>query len=79
MADAFDDQRQQVGAVPDQVQEILGVDRRQFPPPEDPGTMTPEARELQDTIDTYKKQRRLKRITVVDLLGLLAQLGYRRA
>jgi hypothetical protein len=40
--------------------------------------MTAAAVELQDAIDTYKIQRRLKRITVVELLGLLDELGYRR-
>jgi len=32
----------------------------------------------QNVIDTYKIERRLKRITVVELLGLLENLGYRR-
>jgi hypothetical protein len=78
MAKSFEDRRQLAGDVPEQVEEECGVDRRQFPPPEDPSTMTAAAVELQDAIDTYKIQRRLKRITVVELLGLLDELGYRR-
>jgi len=79
MAKAFDDRRQLAGDVPEQVEVALGVDRRQFPPPDDLAAVTEEAMELQDAIDTYKIRRRLKRITVVELLGLLDQLGYRRA
>jgi hypothetical protein len=78
MAKAFEDRRHLASEVPEQVEEILGVDRRQFPPPEDPSTVTEEAAELQDTIDTYKIQNGLKRITVVELLGLVEKLGYRR-
>ena len=78
MANEFEDRRQQAGDFPEQVAEATGVDRRQFPPPEDPSTVTPEAVELQDAIDTYKIHRRLKRITVVELIGLLDNLGYRR-
>jgi len=78
MAKAFDDRRQGAGNVPEQVEAALGLDRRQFPPPEDPATMTDEAMELQDAIDSYKIERHLKRITVVELLGLLETLGYRR-
>jgi len=78
MANEFEDRRQQAGEVPGQVAEALGIDRRQFPPPDDPSCMTAEAVELQDAIDTYKIERRLKRITVVELIGLLEDLGYRR-
>jgi len=78
MAAAFEDRRQLAGDVPEQVEAALGVDRRQFPPPDDPETMTEEAAELQNAIDTYKIERHLKRITVVELLGLLDGLGYRR-
>lgn len=78
MAKAFEDRRQLAREVPEQVEEILGVDRRQFPPPDDASTVTAQAAELQDAIDTYKIQNGLKRITVVDLLGLLERLGYRR-
>ncbi len=78
MAKAFDDRRRGTGNVFEQVEEARGVDRRQFPPPDDPSSMTTEAVELQNAIDAYKIQRRLTRITVVELLGLLDQLGYRR-
>jgi len=79
MAKTSEDRRQHAGDVPEQVEAALGVDRRRFPLPADPATVTPEAAELQDAIDTYKIQRRLKRITVVELLGLMENLGYRRA
>jgi hypothetical protein len=78
MAKAFEDRRLLAGEVPEQVEEILGVDRRQFPPPENTSTVTAQAAELQDAIDTYKIQNGLKRITVVELLALLDKLGYRR-
>ena len=78
MAKAFDDRRQGTGDVSEQVDEARGIDRRQFPPPDDLSSMTTEAVELQDAIDSYKIERRLTRITVVELLGLLDQLGYRR-
>ena len=77
MATAFENRRQLAGDVPEQVEAALGVDRRQFPPPDDPETVTEAAAELQKVIDTYKIERRLKRITVVELLGLLENLGYR--
>jgi len=55
-----------------------GAERRQFPPPDDPRAMSPAAGELQKAIDAFKLERRLARITVPDLLGLLGQLGYRK-
>jgi len=79
MASAFQERRENVAEVPKQVEEVLGVDRRQFPPPEDPSTVTKEAQQLMDRIDAYKIERGLKRITVVELLNLLEELGYRRA
>lgn len=78
MATAFENRRQFAGNVPEQVEAALGADRRQFPPPDDQETVTDAAVELQGAIDTYKIDRRLKRITVVELLGLLENLGYRR-
>ncbi len=79
MSSAFQERREKMQDVPQQVEEILGVDRRQFPPPQDASAITEEAKEVQDRIDTYKIQHGLKRITVVELLGLLEELGYRRA
>jgi len=75
MARAFTDRRHEVGDPPDQA-EALGIDRRQFPPPADPESVPEAAWELQQAIDAYKMARGLKRITVVELLGLLEDLGY---
>jgi len=77
MAHAFTERRHAVSDLPEQA-EVTGIDRRQFPPPADPQSVSPEAWDLQDAIDTYKIARGLKRITVVELLGLLQDLGYRR-
>jgi len=55
------------------------ADRRQFPPPDDPDKVSAAARELQRTIDAYKKERGLNRLSIDQLLGLMEQMGYRRA
>ena len=55
------------------------VDRRQFPPPDDPLRISADGRELLRAIDAYKKERGLARVSVDELLGLLADTGYRRA
>jgi len=78
MASGFLERREQADDTQGPVPEATGIDRRQFPPPADPATVTPEAQQLQNAIDTYKFQRRLKRITVVELLGILESLGYSR-
>lgn len=54
------------------------MDRRQFPTPEDPEAVPPAAKELQWAIDVYKMEHGLKRISVVELLGVLEKLGYHR-
>lgn len=55
------------------------MDRRQFPPPDDPSRISADGRELLRAIDAYKKQRGLARVSVDELLGVLADTGYRRA
>jgi hypothetical protein len=55
-----------------------GPERRQFPPPEDPARVTPEERELQHAVDSYKMDRGLARISMAELLGVLTDLGYQR-
>jgi hypothetical protein len=55
------------------------ADRRQFPPPLDPSGLSAAGRELQQTIDAYKKERGLMDISIDELLGLMSGLGYRRA
>jgi hypothetical protein len=54
------------------------ADRRQFPPPENPASLSAEGRELLQTIDDYKKQRGLARISVDELLSVMTGMGYRR-
>jgi len=55
-----------------------GTDRRQFPTPEDTEAVPPAAKELQWAIDVYKMEHSLKRISAVELLGVLEKLGYHR-
>ena len=55
------------------------ADRRQFPPPADPARVTDEKRELQMAVDAFKMRRGLARISMAELLGILGDLGYRRA
>jgi hypothetical protein len=55
------------------------MDRRQFPPPDDPSRISADGRELLRAIDAYKKERGLARVSVDELLGVLADTGYRRA
>ena len=55
------------------------ADRRQFPPPDDPDKVSAAARELERAIDAYKKERGLNRLSIDQLLGLMEQMGYRRA
>jgi hypothetical protein len=55
------------------------ADRRQFPPPHDPSSLSAAGRELLRVIDSYKKERGLARLSVDELLGVMSGLGYRRA
>ena len=73
------DRRQVVGGMVRGVASDPLKDPRQFPTPADPESVPPAARELQWAIDVYKMKHGLKRISVVELLGVLEQLGYRRA
>jgi hypothetical protein len=50
--------------------------QRQFPPPLEP--LPPAAAELQWAIDVYKMEHGLKRISMLELLGVLEELGYHR-
>jgi len=78
MATGFQERRHDGAEAGEPPPQAEGIDRRQFPPPSDLATITPEAELLQSAIDSYKIERRLKRITVVELLRLLGDLGYRR-
>ncbi len=78
MTQAFQERRRDDKGPPSEVAERLGVDRRQFPPPDDLSMMTEEAQELLEAIDAYKMARGLERVTVPELLNLLEELGYRR-
>jgi len=55
------------------------LDRRQFPPPQDPRNVSTAARQLQEAIDAFKKGRGLARLSADDLLDVLKKLGYREA
>ena len=74
----FADRRQVVGGMVHGVGSDQGDERRQFPSPRNPEDVSPAAEELQWTIDVYKMERGLKRISIVQLLGVLETLGYRR-
>jgi hypothetical protein len=59
--------------------ERRGWDRRQFPPLSRPEGLSAEGNRVLCAIDEYKLARGLTRISVDELLAVLAQLGYRRA
>ena len=77
MGKTFVDRRQVVGGTVHGVSTEV-MDRRQFPTPEDTEAVPPAAKELQWAIDVYKMEHGLKRISVVELLGVLEKLGYHR-
>jgi hypothetical protein len=54
-------------------------DRRQFPPKGNAEGPSAAAQRLQLAIDEYKLSRGLTRISLDELLGILADLGYRQA
>jgi len=72
------DRRGSASAAPAGVDRRL-ADRRQFPPSSPDDGPSPAARELLTVIDRFKIQRGLTRISVDQLLGLMEQMGYRRA
>lgn len=74
----FIDRRQVVGGTVRGVSPEVMQRRRQFPTPEDAEAVPPAAKELQRAIDVYKMEHGLKRISVVELLGVLEKLGYHR-
>jgi hypothetical protein len=59
--------------------EHRALDRRQFPPPQDPLAITEAARKLLAAIDAHKKERGLLRLTSTELLAVLESMGYRQA
>ncbi len=73
----FTDRRQVVGGTVRGVSPEV-MQRRQFPTPEDAEAVPPAAKELQWAIDVYKMEHGLKRISVIELLGVLEKLGYHR-
>ena len=72
------DRRESAPAAPAGVNRRL-ADRRQFPPSSPGDGPSPAARELLTVIDRFKIQQGLTRISVDQLLGLMEQMGYRRA
>lgn len=83
MAKSFDDRRsgrdRRAAGGRAAGKERRSADRRQFPPAADPGSVSEASRRLQQSIDAYKKERGIARLSVDELLRLLEQLGYRVA
>jgi hypothetical protein len=65
------------GAAPPK--ERRGGDRRQFPAPTDPATLSVAIHRVQAAIDEYKLRNGLARISVDQLIGILTKLGYHEA
>jgi hypothetical protein len=53
-----------------------GVERRQFA--DNHSELSPEARELADAVDSYKRLHRRRFITHEEMVGVIKSLGYRK-
>ena len=62
-----------------QAQERRLADRRQFPPPDNPDSVSVATRRVQAAVDQFKIEHGLMRISTDQLLGVLERLGYRQA
>jgi len=54
-----------------------GVERRQFA--DGRSELSPEARELADAVDNYKRMHRRRFITHEEMVSVIKSLGYRKA
>lgn len=71
-AETFLDRRQTGGNSP-----IGGVERRQFG--NSHASLSPDARQLAEAIDSYKLQNRRRFITFEEMLNVIHSLGYRKS